>query len=574
MVSQRDRSSTQRWFDRGDLRVLVAAIVAVALAARLIDLGTRIAHWDEARVAYWTVRAVDTGAWTYRPIIHGPLLQHVARWLFSTVGTSDFVMRLPVAVVGGLLPAVALCFRSRLRRREVVALAVVLAADPLVLYYGRFFRNDVPVAAFALLALGAGVRAIDADDPRWWSIAGLAAGLALATKENALLYPLAWAGAGVLTLALARVGGRRPTWPDATVVREYWRGAWPWIAGAGAIAFAVVIFAYAPRTAGPTGGLNDLATDPASLGPVIEAATVGAAGDLIDLWIAGGMRDHSYPLYLGYDIVVLIAGSLGTIAAAAVGVARDRRPIVVFGTVWGLTSIVGYAYVADVRAPWLAVHAIVALAIPAAVGLVALADRARHSTPGVGLDYRRSGAIALLAVVAVHTAVVGGVLAYHHPEPRVNFLAQGAQPGDNFRPTMDRVAAIAAVTNGPDIAWAGGYAVANETATRSPPPPGGWLDRLPLPWYVERADATQVSVADPAALDDPPPVVIAPASDRARFGPHLPGYDATEFARFRHGENTTYRIGPWSKRVEGRSTVVWIDRDALDRARTGPTRDH
>ncbi|MFW6436568.1 MAG: flippase activity-associated protein Agl23 [Halococcoides sp.] len=556
---------------RTDGRVLVGAIVAVALAARLVDLGTRMAHWDEARVAYWTLRAVETGAWSYRPIIHGPLLQHVGAVLFDRLGPTDFVMRLPVAVVGGLLPAVALLVRSRLDRREVLALAVVLAADPLLLYYGRFFRSDVPVAAFALLALGATIRAIDTDDPRWWPVVGLGAGLALATKENAVLYPIAWAGATVVTLALthpaidrvdADLGCARE---GLATVRDHLRTVWPWLAGG--LALVVLVAMYAPRTGGQTGGIEDLLAHPASFGAVLQAVVVDAPTALIDLWVTGDVRDHSVALYLGYGIAVLLAGSLGTVLAAAVGTMCDRRPLVAFATVWGLASVAGYAVAADVRAPWLAVHALVALAIPAAVGLTILVERASaRAHQGVaagsrGIDRRSALAVTLLVVIGAHTVLVGGVLAYQHPEPRMNFLAQGSQPGENAKPTLDRVASVSA--DGPEVAWVGGYAVADERATRTPPPPSAWFERLPLPWYVERAGLEQISVADPARLDDPPPVVIAPAADRDRVEPQLDGYEATAFARFRHGSPHTYRIGPWSYTVEGESAVVWIDRDAV-----------
>ncbi|WP_159077069.1 flippase activity-associated protein Agl23 [Halococcoides cellulosivorans] len=563
---------------RADVRALVGVIVALALVVRLVDLGTRMAHWDEARVAYWTLRTVETSAWAYRPIIHGPLLQHVGGVLFEVVEPTDFVIRLPVAVVGGLLPAVALLVRSRLDRREVLALAMVLAADPVLVYYGRFFRSDVPLAAFALLALGAAIRAIDTDDARWWPVVGLAAGLALATKENAILYPVAWAGAVVVTVALAHpaidradtdLGRARDG--IATVVDHARRG-WPWLVGGLALAVGVVVITYAPRTAGPTGGIEDLLAHPASLGAILDAVLVDAPTDLIDLWVTGDVRGHSVPLYLGYGVAVLVAGSLGTVLAAAVGAARDRRPLVVFATVWGVASVVGYAVAADVRAPWLAVHAIVALAIPAAVGLAKLServsDRVRKATVSgwpelpdrtTGIDRRSTLAVALLTVIAVHTAVVGGVLAYQHPEPRLNFIAQGAQPGENAKPTLDRVASVS--VDGPEVAWVGGYAVRDERATLTAPPPSAWFERLPLPWYVERAGLEQISVADPADLDDPPPVVIGPAADRDRFAPLLDGYEVTTFARFRHGSPHTYRVGPWSYTVEGESAVIWMDRD-------------
>lgn len=61
----------------------VSLLAAFALALRVVDLGTRVAHWDEGRVAYWVLRYLETGVWSYRPIIHGPFVQHAARLSFE-----------------------------------------------------------------------------------------------------------------------------------------------------------------------------------------------------------------------------------------------------------------------------------------------------------------------------------------------------------------------------------------------------------------------------------------------------------------------------------------------------------
>lgn len=153
----------------GDDRVLLAvlAVTAVALLARVVLLGDRFAHWDEGRVAYWTLRYVETGTFRYQPILHGPFLQQVNRLVFGTLGATDATMRLVVALVGTLLPLSALPLRDRLRDREVVALALLFAFDPTFLYYSRFMRADVPTAAFGFLAFGLLVRAVDSRTDGW-----------------------------------------------------------------------------------------------------------------------------------------------------------------------------------------------------------------------------------------------------------------------------------------------------------------------------------------------------------------------------------------------------------------------
>jgi len=199
-MSRRPSLATHR-SDR--VALVVGATVIVALLARVAGLGARVAHQDEARVGYWTLRYLASGQYEYRPILHGPFVSVVNRHLFALFGPSDFVARLPTAVVGGLLPAAALLFRTRLRDGETVALALLFAANPVLLYYSRFVRQDVPLVVFATFALGFAVRAVDTAGVRrrrYVYAAGLAFGLAATTKENVLLYPVAWAGALALVV--------------------------------------------------------------------------------------------------------------------------------------------------------------------------------------------------------------------------------------------------------------------------------------------------------------------------------------------------------------------------------------
>ena len=184
-VSSQSRADHR--FDRRRALLGVVGFTAVALALRLVALGGRIFHWDEGRVGYWILRYHETGVHTYRPIVHGPFLPVVNDWLFALLPVSDFLARFPVAAVGGLLPLAAWLFRERLRNVELVAFAALLALNPLAVYYSRFMRNDVLVAAFAVFALGFVVRGFDTGRLRYAFPAAASLGLAFTTKENAVL---------------------------------------------------------------------------------------------------------------------------------------------------------------------------------------------------------------------------------------------------------------------------------------------------------------------------------------------------------------------------------------------------
>ena len=176
------------------------AVTAFALVARLWALGWRVAHQDESRVGAWILHYMDVGGWEYYPMIHGPFLPHVNSVVFDVFGASDFTARLVVAVVGGLLPLSALLLRDRLRDVEVVALGGLLALNPLLLYYSRFMRNDLPLAAFMFVAFALCWRAYESGRLRYLYAGAVAFALGVTAKELALLYPFYWLGAGALLL--------------------------------------------------------------------------------------------------------------------------------------------------------------------------------------------------------------------------------------------------------------------------------------------------------------------------------------------------------------------------------------
>lgn len=486
----------------------VVAVTALALLARLAWLGSRVAHFDEGRVAYWTLEYARTGTFQYRAVLHGPLLQHVNRRLFAVLGPTDLAIRLFPAVVTGLLPLAAVLFRSRLSDREVTALALVLAFEPLLLYYGRFSRSDPLVVAFALVALGLCVRALD-DGTRWhlapavWLLA-----LGFGAKENALLYPVAWLGALLLVADLRLLASGEPLASlragAATVRRALRRGAPPVAVGVlGAVVLLFVL--YAPRAPGPEPGIGDLLADPSVLPALLDAVVFGAGGRFVDLWLAPNSAfklEFSYVFLAGSLLRTLFAGATVVTLLGIGGVLADRylgdpRAFVQFAGSWALLSVVGYPAVADVPGDWIAMHVVVALAVPASVALAGTYALARDRTDRLG-----HVAAATLVLVAASGAGSAAYTSYVDPEGP-HELAQGSQPhGD-----------LSALREGPDdlLVYGPAFVDGDDTAPRRPAC-ADWFATLPLGWYTERANTTVTCVRNASTLPDPlPPVVVAQA---------------------------------------------------------------
>ncbi len=558
-------------------------IAAVALSLRLVGLGGRIFHWDEGRVGYWILRYHETGVHSYRPIVHGPFLPIVNDWVFALLPVSDFAARLPVAVAGGLLPLAAWLFRERLRRTEVLALAAVLALNPLAVYYSRFMRNDVLVAAFAVVALGFVVRGFDTGRLRYVFPAAASLGVAFTTKENAILYVLCFLGAGALLVdhrvLAARACGESPRtvvagWragvtrrllahgPSARVSLQRVGGT---AVGSAALFLGIVLFFYAPRP-----DVWQALTSPARLPGVIDAGTVGAAEKFVDTWAAGSHQDHPYLPFL-YDLGETLAyGAPAVVAFGVFGGIVDRygvrgtgpRELVTFATYWAAASLVGYPIATDIQAPWAAVHVVVPLAFPAAVGVAFVIDAAGEAV--TARDAVGVGLAALVVLSALGGAAAANAAYYNSTDEADKQVLQWAQPSNDLKPTVRVVGEVIADNDaGPDVLFVGSrppgsdgdtFYVRNESSLSTAPPGGpAWHDRLPLPWYLERHGA-EITSTDPdedreAALSDPPPVVITKDYDRTETAAALPGYTA-----FEHN----FRL--WNDRV-----VVFVETTSLER---------
>ncbi|MFB6194432.1 MAG: flippase activity-associated protein Agl23 [Halobaculum sp.] len=574
----------------------VLAVTVLALVLRIVGLGGRIAHFDEARVAYWTLEYLETGAFHYRFIIHGPFVQHVNRVVFAVFGANDFTMRLVVAVIGGLLPLVVLLFRERLRDVELVAAAVFLAVNPILLYYSRFFRSTILVAGFMTAALGALVRLADTRRARWLSVATLFAALGFAAKENAVVYVLCFLGGGALLadyalldprnhdrgseLLRAKAGWMREVVTDAdgreTVAR--WAGH---VGIATGVFLVVTLFFYAPRAPGEGVGLWSALLSPGQF-PALIDATVADIDRGLRYWFGGASEPNcsketviaGWVCFLERTVGVLTTYAAPLLVFAVLGFLIERyaterpRPLVMLASYWGFVSVLGYPLGTDIFGAWITVNALVPLAVPAGVGAATIARWGYEALPARRSDAALAGVILLLAGAQV--AVTAGSAVYAHPAGQVveadndipgeqlentNGLVQFAQPAGNFRPVVAQMRRIAPANEGTDVLIYGDRFVVSE------PGSGGGLvptctvfvRTLPLHWYLRMSDAQATCAFDQGDLDqklqDPPPIVIAPAGAAAEdVAERLDGY-----------ERSTYAL-----RSNGRETVFFVDRSLLN----------
>jgi uncharacterized protein (TIGR03663 family) len=571
----------------------VVGVTLFALLARFVELGARVAHQDESRVAYWAYRYMENGVYEYRPIVHGPFLTIVDGNLFGVFGASDFTMRLIVALLGGLLPLVALLFRQRLRDSETVAVAVLLALNPVLLYYSRFYRNDLLLAGFMLAAFGFFVRAYDHRRPAFLYAGTAVFALAFTTKENALVYPVCWIGAAVLLwdhrLFAERAGERGLLVAVWERLETTARGVLDWghhFALAVVQFFAIVVFFYAPRKphlvpddTNPTvdndvPGLYEALGDPTLLPAVVEHATLGSWNDFVHQW--GGGNEESYLGAAKALWPVVGEGAVVLLALAVVGFVVDRyandrpRDVVAFASYWGFASALGYPVIVDNPFPWEVIHVVVPLVIPAAVGLALIARLGWESVA----DGDAVSATAAALILLVLTAQVGATAvntSYTSSQSPDNELVQYAQSSSEMKPLLDEIRGVAQ-SNGQgeiDVLYYGeepdgdSFYAPNSSSHDVAPAGEGWFARLPLAWYLETYDAETDSTNRPevvAGMDDKPPVVIAfgnattctESYDKAEdIEQSMGGYERHEVQRYLYDSGCTIS-----------TVVVYVDENA------------
>ncbi|WP_251343195.1 flippase activity-associated protein Agl23 [Haloplanus halophilus] len=528
------------WRARVDrVALAVLALTVVALVARLVGLDARSFHWDEARVGYWSLRFLDSGRFAYRPVAGGPFLYVVDRFVFSLVGATDATARAAVAVIGGLSPLVALLYRSRLDDAETVAVAALLAASPVLLYYGRFLRGDVPLAVFGLVVVGCAVRLLDGGSPRYRYLGAAALGLAVASSGFVVGYLGCWLAAAALTLDHHRLVGegasaRRALERAVDRLRGSTRSAF----GALGVLLAVHLFFYAPRAGGAI--RPSVAT--------VEAAFLGSVRRFYRVRVVGRRQggEHELLPYLSAHAETLLAASGVVVALALVGFLADRygrgpsRPVVAFHAYWAGASLLVFPVVTEESGAWLAVHTVAPLLVPAAVAvgmLVRYGSRALDRSDATGV-----AVAALIGVAVVGQLGVAVAGTAYGPTSAANPLVHDAQPADDLDPFVADVSAAIEGNEGTDVLFYGStFVPPGETDFDRPPVGDTWGNRLPLSWYLERLDAETDGVRGVDELADverPPPVVIADADQRSTVASHLDGY-----------ETSTYRLSLWNRDV-------------------------
>jgi uncharacterized protein (TIGR03663 family) len=470
---------------RGEL-IAWGVLVALALALRLYDLGARPFHHDESQDAYFSWLFQTSGDYAYDPLLHGPLRFYLTAAIYTLFGDSDFTARLAPALMGTSMVAMAYGLRAQLGRVAAYAAGVLLAVAPSYLYFSRFAREDIYIAAITMAMLVVTFRFFDV--PRRWHPAAFGALLALsfATKESTFITIFVAGTYFLLAIAWqARAhGGVR----NAPVVRTLLGVGWEAHAWGVAAFLAVYTLTFTTFLTHPSG---------------IYGLWTG-----LDYWLGqhGVGRGGEAP---GFYAVVLFAHEWPVLLLGAVGaVAAFRRPTLLrLFLPWAFVlSLAVYSWAGE-KFAWLVLHPLLPLTLLAGVGLQWIWT-ARHGWLG-------KAGLAVTALALAYTVYASALVNAAHPADPREFLVSTQSSTD----VADRAREIAALAD----RRGGKLKITIDSAEGA---------TFPWAWYFRDLDVGYLDMSTGAAPPQQSDVIILTQASNTRLQPTLTGYDGRQI-RFR-----------------------------------------
>ena len=465
------------------------AVAAIALTAglglRLARLDVRPMHHDEANQAVKFGALLERGEYQYDTYDHhGPTLYYLtlpAAWLrgqFTLASLDERTLRAVPAVFGAATIVLVPLLSGGVGRTAAAAGAALMAVSPAMVFYSRMYIQESMFACFTLAFVIALGRSVTGPGLRWPALAGLAAGLAAATKETAVLV----LPAALLACAIAwwSLGSDRPG-------RLLEAGRWRALGVGVGAAVAVAGLFY-----------SSLLSDPAGiLGPL------QAAGPYVDRGLAPADHVQPWHYYLGLltwsssgglrwsEAAILVLAAVGAVAAwtgprSSVAAPPARR---FWPRYLACNAAIATAIFSAIpyKTPWNLLPFLVGIIVLAGFGFSALADAARWRL--------------LRAMLAAALVIASGQLARQAWRASVTYAADPRNPYVYAQTVPDAVRMASRIR---DLAALHPDRERMLVAVIAPP-----HEQWPLPWYLRTMPHVGYWTEPDGALALEAPVVVA-----------------------------------------------------------------
>jgi uncharacterized protein (TIGR03663 family) len=453
-------------------------------------------HGDEAVHAFKFGELLEDGFYDYDPNeYHGPTLNYltlIPAWAARAQKSTDLsetTLRIVPVFFGVLLLLLILLIADGLGWTSAVCAAVLTAISPAMVYYSRYYIQEMLLVCFTFGVIASGYRYTRSKSIMWAIPAGIFLGLMNATKETCIIAYGSMALALLLTLLMS---GRQ----SGSVLNTL-KAIKPSHLIAALVAAVVVsgLF-FSSFLSNPTGILDSVRTYTTYFDR------------------AGQNQLHNHPwyyylkllLYYKYGpgpfwsfcseaLIVILAGIGFVIAIRGKGFKVINFHLLRFVAFYTLAMTVVYSVI-PYKTPWCLLGFLHGMILLAGVGAVALINLTSNIRGKVFIGI-------LLFVGGAHLALQGYLNSYkYHSDSRNPYVY--AHPTTDVFTITEKVEELAKVH--PD-----GYGMQIQVIC-----PGG--DYWPLPWYFRRFEVWWWTDIDKNVM--PAPVIIASAS----MEPKLPEY--------------------------------------------------
>ncbi len=342
------RRGPAAWFARQDTHELIAwgVLFVAAIVVHVIGLGNRPFHHDESQDAYFSYLFRQTGDYQYNPLLHGPLRFYLTGLMYVLFGDSNFTARLaPVLMALSMVP---MCWplRRLMGRPAAFCAAALFAFGPSYLYFGRFAREDIYVAAITLGLLVSIWCYIDRPRKYHPAIIGAFLAASFATKETTFITVFVMGSFFLFSFAI-------PAWREELIralKRAGWEG-WGWFLAAFAGLFTILFTTFLTHPHGLWDGIYT------GLKYWIDQHGVARGGEPWQFYST---------VLITIEWPALILGAIGAVSL------WKRKPYFAAFLVWDFfLSLIVYSWAGE-KFAWLVLHPLLPVILLAGVGLQAI----------------------------------------------------------------------------------------------------------------------------------------------------------------------------------------------------------
>ncbi len=201
--------------------IITAAIAAIGL--RVPKLAQRPMHTDEAVHAVKFGELLEKGEYRYNPNeYHGPTLNYFTLIPAKLLGINtfkdvdEFTLRIVPVFFGVAMVVMVLLLIKGMGVSAVIAAMILTAVSPAMVFYSRYYIQEMLLVCFTFGAIVCGYRYIKAKSILWALTAGVFFGLMHATKETSII---AFGSMGVAVLLTILTGRREDTSGDVKKIK-------------------------------------------------------------------------------------------------------------------------------------------------------------------------------------------------------------------------------------------------------------------------------------------------------------------------------------------------------------------